>query len=274
MSFAPLREGFLRANLSPRQFAAKSSLPPKLLVNLNKVCLLRNSRGGRSPDPSRYARSALELGAAGITLHPRPDCRHARPDDVLEISAICKAKGAEFCLEGNHRAQPNARWPGFSSLVELARPTQVTLVPDQDGQLTSDHGWDLAAGGPQLRDEVAALSDLGPAVSIFIDPDPRALEVVLKAGSSRLEIYTGPYAEAFARGDEKSLLASCAELAKNARAAGVGVNAGHDLDLDNLPVFLQATGGLVREVSVGHSLIGLALKIGFRAAVKKYLEIL
>ena len=172
----------------------------RLSVNLNKVALLRNSRGGGEPDIVRAAIVCLDAGAAGLTLHPRPDARHARADDVLALARLCRERGAEFNLEGNPFAPPRAGYPGFLALCERAQPHQATLVPDGDDQLTSDHGFDFVADGPRLREPVAALRAMGCRVSLFADADAGpALARAADVGADRIELYTGPYAEAHAR---------------------------------------------------------------------------
>jgi pyridoxine 5-phosphate synthase len=248
-----------------------------LSVNVNKIAVLRNSRGGAAPDVVRAARTCLEAGAHGITVHPRPDARHIRADDVLALAALCRDHGVEFNLEGNPFAPPRAGYPGFHALCEQARPAQATLVPDSDAQLTSDHGFDFARDGERLVPHVAALKALGCRVSLFVDAVAGAgaadLSAAAATGADRVELYTGPFAEAFAAGDARDALAACARTARGARAAGLGVNAGHDLSQDNLGAFLAAVPG-VEEVSIGHALIDEALYAGLAATVRGYVAIL
>ena len=249
-----------------------------LSVNVNKIAVLRNSRGGRAPDPVQAARACLDAGAHGITVHPRPDARHIRADDVLALAALCRDYGVEFNLEGNPFAPPRAGYPGFVALCAQARPAQATLVPDGDAQLTSDHGFDFARDGLRLRPLVAELKALGCRVSLFVDaqagPGETAdLAPAAATGADRVELYTGPFAEAFAAGDAGAALAACARSARGARAAGLGVNAGHDLSQANLAAFLAAVPG-VEEVSIGHALIDEALYAGLAATVRGYLAIL
>lgn len=241
-------------------------------MNLNKVALLRNSRGGEDPDVCRAAHACLDAGAAGITLHPRPDARHARIDDVLALARLCRERGVEFNLEGNPFAPPRAGYPGFLALCEQARPHQATLVPDGDAQLTSDHGFDFVADAARLREPVAALRAIGCRVSLFADADA-AVARAADIGADRIELYTGPYAEAHARGDGDATLSAFADAARQARAAGLGVNAGHDLSQANLREFLDAVPGVL-EVSIGHALIGEALYDGLATTVSRYLAVI
>jgi len=244
----------------------------QLSVNINKIAVLRNSRGGSEPDLARAARACLDAGAHGITVHPRPDQRHIRPDDVAAIAAWLPA-AAEFNIEGNAFAPARGSYPGLAALVEAARPAQATLVPDSDAQLTSDHGFDLAADGPRLAPLVVRLKACGCRVSLFIDPGATDLARAAAAGADRVEIYTGPYAHAHARGDCGRELEACVRSAEAARAAGLGVNAGHDLSQANLRDLLTAI-PWIAEVSIGHALIGEALYAGLDATVRAYLRLL
>lgn len=243
-----------------------------LSVNVNKVAVLRNSRGGDAPDVVRAARACLDAGANGITVHPRPDARHIRTDDVLALAALCRERGVEFNLEGNPFAPPRENYPGFHALCARAMPAQATLVPDSDAQLTSDHGFDFAVDGTRLRPHVAALKELGCRVSLFVDAGDPGVADARAVGADRVELYTGPFAEAFARGDAEAA-AACADTARRAQAAGLGVNAGHDLSQDNLRAFLAAVPGVL-EVSIGHALIDDALYAGLDATVRAYLRLL
>ncbi|HWT17232.1 MAG TPA: pyridoxine 5'-phosphate synthase [Patescibacteria group bacterium] len=239
----------------------------QLSVNLNKIAVLRNSRGGALPDVLAAARVAIAAGADGITVHPRPDLRHIRPDDVLALAGMLTV---EYNIEGNPFAGPNAHgYPGFLALVEAVRPTQVTLVPDGDGQITSDHGFDVGRDGERLRPLIARLKDGGARVSLFVDAGSRWGRDLRALGADRIEIYTGPYAHAFASGRTAEALAACAVTAADARAAGLAVNAGHDLDQDNLPALLAAAGPIA-EVSIGHALINDALYAGLAVTVQRY----
>jgi pyridoxine 5-phosphate synthase len=247
-----------------------------LSVNVNKIAVLRNSRGGNAPDVVRAARACLDAGAHGITVHPRPDARHIRADDVLALAALCRDHGVEFNLEGNPFAPPRPGYPGFHALCEQARPAQATLVPDSDAQLTSDHGFDFARDGARLGPHVAALKALGCRVSLFVDTvegDGDAdLSAAAATGADRVELYTGPFADAFAAGDARDALAACARTARGAQIAGLGVNAGHDLSQRNLAAFLAAVPD-VQEVSIGHALVDEALYAGLDATVRAYVAI-
>ena len=244
----------------------------RLSVNVNKIAVLRNARGGRDPDIIRAARACLDAGAHGITVHPRPDARHVRADDVHALAALCAEYGVEFNLEGNPFAPPRPGYPGFLPLCDAVRPAQATLVPDGDGQLTSDHGFVFGRDVPALAPLVAALKVCGCRVSLFADADDPDLARASECGADCIELYTGPYAEGHARGDPTALH-DCATAARRAHAAGLGVNAGHDLSQSNLGDFLAAVEG-VAEVSIGHALIGEALYEGLDATVKRYLRIL
>ncbi|MCY4245728.1 MAG: pyridoxine 5'-phosphate synthase [Gammaproteobacteria bacterium] len=243
-----------------------------LSVNLNKAALLRNARAGNIPDLADLCRLCLEAGADGITVHPRPDQRHIRADDVAPLSAVVAGHGGgrEFNMEGNPLSPPRAGWPGFLQLAEAARPAQCTLVPDDDGQATSDHGWDLARDGARLRPLIAGLRAAGARVSLFVDADPGAAERAFDAGAERVEIYTGPYAAACARGEGvDAALELIRQTAQCAARHGLGVNAGHDLNLDNLPRLARAVPQLA-EVSIGHALTADALRLGLGEAIKQY----
>jgi len=256
-----------------------------LSVNVNKIAVLRNSRGHDLPDPVEASRVAIAAGAHGITVHPRPDQRHIRSDDVIRIAEAltslnravaangARAHAAEFNIEGNPFAPPREGYPGFVALARRTRPTQVTLVPDGDAQLTSDHGFDLARDGERLAPLVRELKSLGCRVSLFVDPDVHDVERAAEIGADRIEIYTEAYARAFASGDVDSALANCVRTAERARAAGLRVNAGHDLDQKNLGALVRAIPFLA-EVSIGHALIGEALYAGLAATVEAYLAIL
>ena len=248
-----------------------------LSVNLNKVALLRNARGGDRPSVRRAGQACLDAGAAGLTLHPRPDGRHARAADALVFAELVGAAGRELNLEGNPFA-PAGRagaydYPGFVEICEAARPAQATLVPDADDQLTSDHGWNLDRDADRLAPVIERLHAAGCRVSLFVDPVARSMARAAQIGADRVELYTGPYAEAFARGEAGPLLGRYREAAEAARAAGLGVNAGHDLDLANLGPFLDAVPG-VDEVSIGQALVSDALYLGLEAAVAAYRAVL
>ncbi len=244
-----------------------------LSVNVNKIAVLRNSRGGNAPDVVRAARACLDAGAHGITVHPRPDQRHIRADDVFALAALAGEYGVEFNIEGNPFAPPRPGYPGFVELCAQTRPAQATLVPDGDGQLTSDHGFDFVHDATRLQPLVAELKSLGCRVSLFADAGGAGLAEAARIGADRIELYTGPYAEAAAAGDASAAVAACARTAREAQALGLGVNAGHDLSQANLGAFLAGVPDVL-EVSIGHALIDEALYAGLDATVHGYLRIL
>jgi len=238
----------------------------RLSVNVNKIALLRNSRNLGIPGVSRAADIALRAGAHGITVHPRPDARHIRARDVHELADLLKQwPDAEFNIEGNPFEPP------LLELAEAVRPHQCTLVPDDPAAFTSDHGWDLPRHGERLRPIIAGLHAQGIRVSLFMDPLPEAMALAADIGADRIELYTEPYARAFGGGEEAATVARYAAAASSAHASGLGVNAGHDLNRDNLPLFLSAVPG-VAEVSIGHALIADALESGLAATVEAYLR--
>lgn len=243
-----------------------------LSVNVNKVAVLRNSRGGAEPSVLHAAQVAIEAGAGGITVHPRPDQRHIRGDDVLALAGLVHGR-VEYNLEGNPFAPPRDGYPGFLALVAAVRPTQATLVPDGDGQLTSDHGFDLARDAERLRPLVGQLKAMGVRVSLFMDAGAPGLAQAASMGVDRIELYTGPYAQAHADGDASAALAACAATAREAQALGLGVNAGHDLSQANLGEFLRGVPGVL-EVSIGHALFSEALHAGLLPTVQAYLAVI
>jgi len=228
-------------------------------------------RGGAEPDVVLAASTCLDAGAHGITVHPRPDARHIRAEDVFALAVLTQSRGVEFNLEGNPFAPPRAGYPGFAALCAQARPAQATLVPDSDGQITSDHGFDFSGDMAPLRERIAELRALGCRVSLFVDAGCPDIERAADVGAQRIELYTGPFAEAFAQGDASAALALCAETARRAQAVGLGVNAGHDLSEANLAVFLRGVPDVL-EVSIGHALIGDALYQGLETTVRRYLD--
>lgn len=261
-----------------------------LSVNINKIAVLRNSRGHTLPDPVVAAGVAIEAGCQGITVHPRPDQRHIRVDDVTRVGAFLRSiNGAnmdglhartnsrdtlvEYNLEGNPFAPPRGSYPGFVELVRATRPAQATLVPDGDAQLTSDHGFDLTRDAARLQPLVRELKSLGCRVSLFVDADIDDVERAAEIGADRIEIYTEPYAAAFAAGDPTLAIEACVRTAERARACGLDVNAGHDLNQHNLGPLKRAIPFLA-EVSIGHALIGEALYAGLAPTVRAYLQIL
>ncbi len=244
----------------------------QLSVNVNKIAVLRNSRGGAEPDVVRAAQACLDAGAHGITVHPRPDRRHITAEDVLALSTLTRVRGVEFNIEGNPFAPPREGYPGLLPLCAQTRPAQATLVPDGDGQITSDHGFDFERDGERLRPLIAELKAMGCRVSLFVDAGNPLLEQAAEVGADRIELYTGPYAEAHAAGDADAMLALFATAARRAQAVGLGVNAGHDLSQDNLRDFLANVPDVL-EVSIGHALIGEALYDGLDATVRGYLAL-
>ena len=231
----------------------------KLSVNINKIATLRNSRGGNNPDVLKAAVDAESFGADGITVHPRPDERHIRYSDVREIK---KSITTEFNIEGNCREQK------FVDLVLEVKPDQVTLVPDAEGQLTSDHGWDTIKYKDYLRDIIQVFKSAGIRVSIFVDPDIALVNGAAETGTDRIELYTEGYAKHYAQDKEKAI-AKFIAAAKRANEVQLGINAGHDLDLQNLKYFAHNIPGLL-EVSIGHALICDALYLGFENAIQLY----
>lgn len=238
----------------------------QLSVNLNKVALLRNSRTLGIPSVVRLGEIALAAGAAGLTVHPRPDERHIRSHDVDDLSALLAAWPAcEFNIEGNP-------FHGLLEHVERVRPAQATFVPDESGAFTSDHGWNLARDGEAIRPLIARAKAAGARVSLFMDPDPAAMALARDLGADRIELYTEPYARAFGTTEQGASLALYRATAQAALAAGLGINAGHDLNLDNLGPFLAEVPG-VAEVSIGHALIADALEFGMDETVRRYVAI-
>jgi len=234
-----------------------------LSVNLNKIALVRNTRTLGIPSVTRFATIALEAGADGITVHPRPDGRHVRGEDVHELATLLAGwPAAEFNIEGN----PFHQLMGY---VRQVRPQQCTFVPDETGAFTSDHGWDLARDGDRLRPLIEEAHALGVRVSLFMDAEPQSMKAARKVGADRVELYTEPYALAFGEAAQGQMLARYRAAAEAAQAVGLGVNAGHDLNRDNLPTFLTAVPGVL-EVSIGHALTADALEFGMAATVRMY----
>lgn len=239
-----------------------------LSVNLNKVALVRNTRHLGIPSVTRAATLCLQAGAHGITVHPRPDERHIRAGDVDDLSALLTTNwpGREFNIEGNP-------FHNLMDFVRRLRPHQATFVPDGEGQFTSDHGWDLAKDAARLRPLIAECRALGVRVSLFMDPLPDAMAAAKAVGADRVELYTEPYAAAWGTAGQGGQMAAYAAAARAAAAAGLGVNAGHDLNRDNLGAFVREVPGVL-EVSIGHALIGDALELGYGATVAAYLACL
>lgn len=236
-----------------------------LSVNLNAVALLRNRRNLPWPSVTGMARVVLDAGAHGITIHPRPDERHIRHADVGALNAILQSSAYEN-REYNIEGYPDER---FLSLVEATKPDQVTLVPDHPDQVTSDHGWDIAAHQDLLSGAIKRLKAGGMRVSLFVDDEPSIAPLARDVGADRVELYTGPYGDMFEPSEKARLLERLAETAEAAQACGLDVNAGHDLTLDNLPPLLERI-PFVREVSIGHGLTADALLYGFADATRRY----
>ena len=245
VSFASLREIFNEMT--------------KLSVNINKLATLRNSRGGNNPDLIKAAKDIERFGADGITVHPRPDERHIRYQDVFDLKKIITT---EFNIEGNPTETK------FTELVLANKPTQVTLVPDVLGQLTSNHGWNTIEHAVYLKEIIAVFKNAGIRVSIFVDPDIEMVNAAKATGTDRIELYTESFAKNYSTGKEKAI-ANYAAAAAKANELGLGINAGHDLDLNNLKYFSQNIPGLL-EVSIGHALICDALYLGLENTVQLY----
>lgn len=236
----------------------------RLSVNVNKIATLRNARGGDIPNVVEAARTCIAAGCHGITVHPRPDGRHITFQDVFELAGMLTV---EFNIEGYPSAE-------FLDLVTRVRPTQATLVPDPPGLLTSNAGWNLKIGAADwLRDVLAKLRKAGIRTSLFLEPDAEQIRYAKKLGADRIELFTGPYAKEFGTPAGEEILGAHREAAALARKIGLGVNAGHDLDLKNLLTYVKAVKGL-KEVSIGHALISDALYVGLKNSVKAYLKAL
>lgn len=244
-----------------------------LSVNLNKIALIRNSRDTQYPSVTEHAQVCIDAGAEGITVHPRPDQRHIRADDCFDLA---KMLSVEFNIEGNPFAPAMksdrrgvSDYPGFMELIREIKPAQCTLVPDNNAQLTSDHGFDLTTSGDHLSPIIEELHSLGCRVSLFMDPDPEQLKLAKQIGADRIELYTGPYAEAFEKGRHvEQVFQQFYHAAEVAAELGLGLNAGHDLNLHNLEKFANIPKLL--EVSIGHAMTVDAIAMGLANAVKAY----
>ncbi len=233
----------------------------KLSVNINKIATIRNSRGGNTPNLVKVALDCERYGAQGITVHPRPDERHIRYQDVYDLKPLL---ATEFNIEGNPKEKK------FVDMVLRTNPEQVTLVPDGTGQLTSDHGWDTVANKIYLKEIISVFKKQGIRTSIFVDADVKMIEGALETGADRIELYTEDYAKNYAADREKAI-AVYVTAAKRAKELGIGINAGHDLSLVNLKYFAQNVEGLL-EVSIGHALISDALYFGLENTIQLYLR--
>lgn len=244
-----------------------------LSINLNKIALIRNSRDTTNPDIPAHAQMCIDAGADGITVHPRPDQRHIRAADCFDLAAMLSV---EFNIEGNPFTDPRKSdregvgdYPGFMQMVQEIRPAQCTLVPDGDGQLTSDHGFDLKKDGDKVAPLVEQLKSLGMRTSLFMDPDPEQIRLAAQTGTDRIELYTASYAQACKTGkDVEAIFRQFMTAAEVAAEVGLGVNAGHDLDLNNLPRFATVPG--LMEVSIGHALTVDAISMGLAKSVAAY----
>ncbi len=246
-----------------------TTINTKLSVNLNKVALLRNQRDVGYPSVVDAGRTILVAGAHGLTIHPRPDQRHIRYNDVYELAEMMdqegyRSKGIEFNIEGNP-------FDDFMKLCEDTRPDQATLVPDDPTQSTSDHGWDMDNDKERLKPIIKELQAMGCRVSLFMNADANQMQAVKETCAERIELYTGPYSEAFDNGDYQAVLKDYAKTAQAAHDLGLGINAGHDLTTFNLPAFKTAL-PMLAEVSIGHAFIADALWLGFDDTVKAYLK--
>lgn len=253
--------GYINNSSQPATYNLQLVNVTKLSVNINKIATLRNSRGGNNPDLVKTALDCERFGAQGITVHPRPDERHIRYQDVYDLKSVI---ATEFNIEGNCQEKK------FIDLVLANKPAQVTLVPDAEGQITSNHGWNTIQHQQYLKDIIAVFKDAGIRVSIFVDPDPRMVEAAATTGTDRIELYTEGYATAYLKNREAAV-APYVEAAKVAQEAGLGLNAGHDLDLHNLRYFARQVPGLL-EVSIGHALICDALYLGLENTIQMYLR--
>lgn len=232
----------------------------RLSVNINKIATLRNSRGGDNPNLVQVAKDCERYGAEGITVHPRPDERHIRYQDVQDLSNIITT---EFNIEGNPKEDK------FVALVLATQPAQVTLVPDTLGQLTSDHGWDTISEQTYLKNIISKFKNAGIRVSIFVDPDEKMVQAAATTGTDRIELYTEMYAKQFAIGNKEAAIAPYILAAASANQLGMGINAGHDLDRFNLPYLIQQISN-IDEVSIGHALISDALYLGLENTIQLY----
>jgi len=239
-----------------------------LSVNVNKIAWLRNARGEGRPDIIELSKILIDCGIQGLTVHPRPDLRHITPDDVYDISSLCLKSNVEFNIEGNPYSERTEIYPGFINLVKEIEPDQCTLVPDSPEQITSDHGWQIKDNDLEnIKEIVNTLKTTKTRISFFVDPDTFHIDQIKLAGADRIELYTGPYAV-----NPTHEVVSLYEKAFNhAKKLGLGVNAGHDLDLNNLRLFLSKVPA--DEVSIGHALISDALISGLEVVTKQYLDL-
>ena len=244
----------------------------KLSVNLNKIALLRNARGENYPDLNYFANKVIDLGVDGLTLHPRPDHRHATSNDVIKLAELSKKRNVEFNIEGNPFTKANGDFLGFIELVEIIEPDQITLVPDELNQITSDHGWSQGSHDEQLIDAIANIRNCSKnsKISLFID-NIEGVEYANRLNVELIEIHTGKFAKNISEGSE-DVINEVANIVKSAKNMNLLVNAGHDLNLENLN-YLVMMGG-INEVSIGHAIIVDSLHYGFEETIKKYIKII
>ena len=244
----------------------------KLSVNLNKIALLRNARGENYPDLNYFANKAIDLGVDGLTLHPRPDHRHATSKDVMNLAKLSKERHVEFNIEGNPFSKPNGDFLGFIDLVEIIKPNQVTLVPDEVNQITSDHGWSEGNHDDELIDAIAQIrnSSKDSKISLFID-DIEGVAYANRLNVELIEIHTGKFAKNISDGNEL-IVDEVENIVKTAQEMGILVNAGHDLNLENLKYLVMMDN--INEVSIGHAIIVDSLLYGYEDTLRKYLKII
>ena len=244
----------------------------KLSVNLNKIALLRNARGENYPQIEYFANKAIDLGVDGLTLHPRPDHRHATSDDVINISKLSKARGVEFNIEGNPFSKPNKEFIGFCELTEIIKPEQITLVPDSIDQITSDHGWSSGSHDSELKNLILLLKENSndAQISLFID-NIKGVDYAAEMGANLIEIHTGAFAKAI-NDENLSIIDEIKKIIDHAISLNLKINAGHDLNLNNLHYLVEM--GNINEVSIGHAIIVDSLHYGFEETISKYLEII
>jgi len=248
-----------------------------LSINLNKIALIRNSRDTEYPSVIEHAKRCIAAGAQGITVHPRPDQRHIRADDCYALADVLDV---EFNIEGNPLAAPMksdrtgvSDYPGFMEIIRRTRPAQCTLVPDNNSQLTSDHGFDLKRDGEKIAPIIEELRAMGVRVSLFMDPDAEQIRLAKTFGADRIELYTGPYAQAYGSPQQENCLARFVDASRVAAESGLGLNAGHDLNLHNLALFKRSVDQLL-EVSIGHAFTVDAIELGLDRAIAAYLNCL
>ena len=244
----------------------------KLSINLNKIALLRNARGENYPNLELYANKAIDLGVDGLTLHPRPDHRHATSNDVINLAQIAKNRSVEFNIEGNPFSKPNNSFQGFYELVKIITPDQITLVPDNVDQITSDHGWSSGDHDIDLKNIIMKLRDVSnkSQISLFID-NLNGIEYAYEMGVDLIEIHTGEFSKGIEKND-MSVLTNIQNMINLANELCLKINAGHDLNLDNLKYLVDM--GNINEVSIGHAIIVDSLNFGFETTIKKYLDII